>query len=470
MRGQSSSTSGNRNRVSGFLRLCIFSLLTAAFAFTSAHAQTVAYVANAGSNSVSVIDTTTNTVTANIPLASSPVAVVFSPDGSRAYVGDSTNNGGFPPFPNGTIYVIDTSTNIVVRTISLTNSEDGASLAITPDGTTLYASADTTGDALVIDIASGNVTATLPGIGGGAVVITPNGSTAYVSNRFNAVTAITTASNTVTATIPVGITFPATTQMAITPDGSFLYVPLFGPGQAVVIATATNSVVGTPISTVQGPFGVAITPDGAFAYVYSGISTGGVSVIRTADNTVVATVPAGKNLNGLAITPDNAFAYVTVSNSNSVAVIDTATNTVVANVPVGSVPVGIAIANLSTPFAAFTIDNLVINNNLHEQGDFTLGANTGGIDLANQPLTLTVNDFSLTIPAGSFRQVGGNMHFVFNGTVNGLSVNFNLKAVNGSSSQFTYGVDVHGVSIGGPNPANVALKIGHNSGSTTAPF
>jgi hypothetical protein len=125
---------------------------------------------------------------------------------------------------------------------------------------------------------------------------------------------------------------------------------------------------------------------------------------------------------------------------------------------------------MNSPFAAFTIDNLVINNNLHEQGDFTLGANTGGIDLAHQPLTLTVNNFSLTIPAGSFRQVGGNMHFVFNGTVDGLQVNFNLQAVNGSSTQFTYVVDVQGANVTGPDPATVGLKIGHNSGTTMAPF
>jgi YVTN family beta-propeller protein len=173
---------------------------------------------------------------------------------------------------------------------------------------------------------------------------------------------------------------------------------------------------------------------------------------------------------GLAVTPDGAFVYVVNRADNSVSAIDTSNNSVAATVPVGGIPINVAIANLSAHLAAFTIDNLIINNNLREQGNFTLGANTGGIDLAHQPLTLTVNGFSLTIPAGSFKQVGGNMHFVLNGTVNGLSVNFNLKAVNGSSTQFTYVVDVHGVSIGGPNPATVGLTIGHNSGTTTATF
>jgi hypothetical protein len=62
------------------------------------------------------------------------------------------------------------------------------------------------------------------------------------------------------------------------------------------------------------------------------------------------------------------------------------------------------------------------------------------------------------------------MHFVFNGAVNGLGVNFNIKAVHGSSTQFTYVVDVHGANVTGPDPATVGLKIGHNTGTTTAEF
>jgi YVTN family beta-propeller protein len=257
--------------------------------------------------------------------------------------------------------------------------------------------------------------------------------------------------------------------MAITPDGTQVYVGCAGPGEVVAISTATNTVnASIPFDGID--FRVAVTPDGSQVYV-SGLTGGAVGVIATATNTLTATIPVGSLPTGIAVTPDGSDVYVTLRSNSTASVIDTSTNTVVASgIPVAGQPQDLTIFNLTAPFAAFTIDNLIINNNLHEQGDFTLGANTGGIDLANQPLTLTVNNFSLTIPAGSFRQVGGNMHFVFNGTVNGLSVNFNLKAVNGSSTQFTYVVDVHGVSIGGPNPATVGLKIGHNSGTTTAPF
>ncbi|MBZ5494159.1 MAG: hypothetical protein LAO76_24815 [Acidobacteriia bacterium] len=74
MNVQSSKTLGNRKCISGFLRLFIFTVLTAALPLTLLNAQTVAYVANVddsgpqSGNTVSVIDTSTNTLIANIPV------------------------------------------------------------------------------------------------------------------------------------------------------------------------------------------------------------------------------------------------------------------------------------------------------------------------------------------------------------------------------------------------------------------
>jgi YVTN family beta-propeller protein len=459
-----SSTSGNRNRIiSGFLRLFIFSLL-AAMPLTTLHAQTVGYTLGGG-NSITVTNIPANTTAATISAGSVqlPSIIVNSPDGTRVY---ALYEGavGFP----STVVVIDTSSNTVVATISPVG-EAPLGLAITPDGKTLYV-ADQIHAVLIVDTASNTVTGTIPVTGFPAsLAITPDGTRLFVGlEGGNSVAIIDTATNTVEATsIPITCGFPI--RMAVTPDNTQLYVVCLSPGKAIAISTATNTV------TANIPFDgadlrLAITPDSSTVYV-SGLTGNVVGAISTATNTVVATIPVGPQPTGVAVTPDGADVYVVMRGNSTADEIDTSTNTVVASgIPVAGGPQDLTIFNLTAPFAAFTIDNLVINNNLHEQGEFTLGPNTGGIDLAHQPVTLTVNDFQLTIPAGSFRQVGGNMHFVFNGTVNGMSVNFNLKGVNGSSSQFTYVVDVHGVSIGGPNPATVGLKIGHNSGTTTAPF
>ena len=83
----------------------------------------------------------------------------------------------------------------------------------------------------------------------------------------------------------------------------------------LVIATASNTVVGSPIPVGNSPSGVAITPDGQHVVVAnSGSST--VSVIATASNTVVGTpIPVGNSPQGVAITPDGKHVYVTNAGS-----------------------------------------------------------------------------------------------------------------------------------------------------------
>jgi YVTN family beta-propeller protein len=426
------------------------------------HAQTVAYVVNDLNNTVSVIDTSTNTVTATIPVGKGPFGVVFSPDGTRAYV---TNQG------DNTISVIDTASNTVLATITLAANSIPELLAITPDGKSLYVSEFNAGNVEVVSTASNSVVATIPvGLFVSPIAITPDGAHAYVVGE-DFFSAIDTATNTVSAGpvfVPVTTLLNPTLGFAVTPDGNAAYLAGGSRNPVFVISTATNTITAS-VTLASAPIRLAITPDGSRVYL-SNFFDGVVSIIDTATNTPESVQIPVSGAFALAITPDSSSVYVVNLLENTVSVISTATNTVVATIPGFNSPFAIAIAHLNAPMATLTIENLVIDNNLHEQGIFTLGSNTGGIDLAHQPVMLTVNNFSLTIPAGSFRQVGGNMHFVFNGTVNGLAVTFNLQAEHGSSTQFDYVVDVHGVNITGPDPASVGLKIGHNSGTTTATF
>jgi len=145
------------------------------------------------SDMTSVIDTSTNTVVATIPVGANPAGVAITPDGTRAYVANSS----------GTVSVIDTSTNTVVATIPVTV---GAQLvAITPDGTRAYVANN--GTVSVIDTSTNTVVATIPvGAAPIGVAITPDGTRAYVANEnSNNVSVIDTGTNTVVATIPVGV-------------------------------------------------------------------------------------------------------------------------------------------------------------------------------------------------------------------------------------------------------------------------
>jgi YVTN family beta-propeller protein len=458
---------------SGFLRVLILSLLTAAFAFSPLHAQTIAYVANSGSNNVSVIDTACNTVTATIPVGKSPMGTAFSPDGAVAYV---TNAG------DGTISVINTATHSVTATITLVPSPNPVAPispgypAITPDGKTLYVPTEDVPSPTVqvVNTATNTVTAVIPigGLDAKALAITPDGKHVYVvsENNFeNLVFVIDSATNMVATQLAVtGALFGP--GVAITPSGGTVYVAAGDKPVVTAINTANNTVIAT-IPTAVFPQGIAITPDGSRAYVAD--EAGIVFVIDTASNMVVATIitPLEQPF-ASAVTPDGASVYVANSSTNNVSVIDTATNTIVTTVPVGSGPVGVTTAIVKTALVTFTIDNLNISpQGFHEQGDFTLAASCQGVDLAHQQVKLTIGSFSLTIPAGSFRQVGGNQHFVLNTTINGLQVNFNLKANHGSSTDFSYVVNVNGVDLTSqPDPVTVGLTIGHNTGTTTVQF
>ena len=110
------------------LSIVLFLLLSMGVGFgtATAQAQTRAYVALLLDNTVSVIDTATNTGVAGIPVCC-PLGVAITPDGTRAYV---TNAG------DNTVLVIDTATNTVVASIPAANPQE---VAITPDGTRAYA-------------------------------------------------------------------------------------------------------------------------------------------------------------------------------------------------------------------------------------------------------------------------------------------------------------------------------------------
>jgi YVTN family beta-propeller protein len=88
-----------------------------------------------------------------------------------------------------------------------------------------------------------------------SVAVTPNGSTAYVTDmNSDSVMAINTATGRPAANIAVG-ELPG--SVAVTPDGSQLWVGNVLDGDITVISPATNTVVGT----IDGAPGVAPPPN-----------------------------------------------------------------------------------------------------------------------------------------------------------------------------------------------------------------
>ena len=84
-----------------------------------------AYITNLGSNTVSVIDTKTNKVTATIPVGAGPLGVAVSPDGSKVYISNDNDNPG-------TVAVIDAATNAVTATIPVGSGPQAFGVFIQP--------------------------------------------------------------------------------------------------------------------------------------------------------------------------------------------------------------------------------------------------------------------------------------------------------------------------------------------------
>ncbi|WP_176541322.1 MULTISPECIES: YncE family protein [unclassified Bacillus (in: firmicutes)] len=108
--------------------------------------KTYAYVANNGDNNVSVIDASTNTVTATVPVGAGPFGTAVTPDGTRAYVVDRIGNN---------VIVIDTATNTVVAGVYVGYLP--YQVAISPDGTRAYVTNAGSDTVSVINTACGSL-------------------------------------------------------------------------------------------------------------------------------------------------------------------------------------------------------------------------------------------------------------------------------------------------------------------------
>ncbi|HJT91311.1 MAG TPA: beta-propeller fold lactonase family protein, partial [Mycobacterium sp.] len=180
------------------------------------------------------------------------------------------------------------------------------------------------------------------------VAVSPDGSTVYVTNfgdlssGGNTVSVIDAATTTVVATITVGGN-PA--NVAVSPNGATAYVTNLDDGTVSVIDTATNSVTAT-IVVGDLPDGVAVSPDGAHVYV-TNADDDTVSIIDAATNVVTDTVTVGENPRTVAVSPEGTRVYVTNADGASVSVINTATNAVT-TIGVGELPLGVAVSPDST--------------------------------------------------------------------------------------------------------------------------
>jgi len=299
---------------------------------------------------ITTIDTTyPRQVVATIAGLNHPHGIAVHPNGSYVYVSNSSAQS---------IAVIRTSDNTITATIPIAGAGYLGGMAIHPNGTYLYVTDSDGYRLVVIRLSDNTVVASVPvNTHPYDVTILPNGNYVYVVNwHSNNVSVIRTSDNTVVATIPVG-TDPI--GIMANPNGSYVYVNNGNSSSVSVIQTSNNTVIAT-VPVGSNPERLTVLPNGNFVYVVNRVS-GTVSVINTLNNTVTATVTIGNNNPwGATALPSSNYIFVTNCTGDDVSIIRTSDNAVIGSITVGNYPYDIKSSpNGSFLYVANYLDNSV---------------------------------------------------------------------------------------------------------------
>lgn len=258
-----------------------------------------AYVTNSAGSTITIINTSSNTVTGTITGFDGPSGLVIN--GNIGYVNNYGASGGVESGNGHTISVVNMLTNTIIGTINVNQAP--AALALSPNGQYLYCVNYVTGIANngtinVIQTSNNTITQTINGFFGPfAISITPNGKFAYVtnfgSNNFSpfgtTISVVDLTSYTIVSTINAGI---QPSGIAITQSGKYAYVLNYntlyaganftnltaGQGTINIIDTSSNKIIPPTILVGQSPSNITISPNGKLAYISNFISNT-VSVI-----------------------------------------------------------------------------------------------------------------------------------------------------------------------------------------------
>ena len=276
-------------------------------------------------------------VVATIPVSGAHSSVfAVNSNTNRAYVGD---------FDNGSVSVIDITTNTVADTVTglKVNVNDGpVDIGINPTTNLIYVGRTVHfgGQITVIDGVT-NTASTIGGLGAHPISLAVNSITnrIYVANQIsNNVSVLDGATNSIITTIagfsgPVGV--------AVNPITNHVYIGNSVTDSLSVIDGATNTTIAS-ITLGTDPFRVAVDSSTNRIYVTQWL-TDSVSVVDGSSNTIIASIGVGDSPLGIDVNPNNGRIYTANIGSDDVSVIDGTTNTLVSAIAVGDNPVGVAV-------------------------------------------------------------------------------------------------------------------------------
>jgi YVTN family beta-propeller protein len=298
------------------------------------------YAANQTSNTVSVIDPSSNKLLGVIrlgdpvPGALSPLyrgqllvhGLGYSPDGKTLAVVSIASNS---------VALIETATNKVKTIIYVGRSPHEA--FFTPDGRELWVSVRGEDYISVIDpIRMAEIRRIPVANGPGMTIFGTDGRYAFVCSSFTAELAVIDAgSHEVVKRLPQAS--PFCPNIAVSPENDEVWITLKDAGKVQVYSAKPPFEQKALLETgpITNHVNFVNNRNGKFAYVTIG-GLGAVKAFRRGPTPeLVATVVVGDLPHGIWPSGDGSRVYVALENDVEAAVIDTLTNRVIANVPIG---------------------------------------------------------------------------------------------------------------------------------------
>ncbi len=349
------------------------------------------YTGDQTSNTVSVIDPGTNMLLGVIRLGD-PVPGALSP----LYRHQLLVHGlGFSPdhrtvavisIGSNSVTFIDTTTNSVRGTVYVGRSPHEA--FFTPDGKELWVAVRGEDYVSVIDPAQLKEVRRVPTADGpGMVLFRPDGKYAFVPSSFTPELDVVDAqTHQVVARVPQAS--PFSPNLAVSKDGTEVWFTLKDSGKTQVMSAEPPFDILATLET--GPITNHVTlvdnAKGRFAYV----SVGGENVIKVFRRgtvpALIATIPTGDLPHGLWGSGDGKRVYVGLENQDAVSAVDTLSNTVIATIPIGQQPQAVIYVPNAVPDGAGTA-NLVPLGEAGKAAHIVLRAPDGGMARA----TVSVN-------------------------------------------------------------------------------
>ncbi|WP_308299016.1 beta-N-acetylglucosaminidase domain-containing protein [Streptomyces sp. GESEQ-35] len=293
-----------------------------------------ALTANFSGASVSSIDLSSGKST-DIAVGNNPGEVVVSADGRTAYAANQGSN---------TVSVIDVAGGEVTATVAVGRVPAG--LALTPDGGTLWVANYSDGTVQPVDTTTLSAGTAVPvGSGPENMAITPDGRTLYVANiNDDTVTPVDLASKKGGAVIPVG---PRPFNVVAAPDGRTVYVSNSGGSTVTPIDTATHETEAALLVTGQA-YGLGLSPDGRTLWV-SPSNGDSVTPVDTVTGAPGKQVTVGKSAFDVGLDWNGGTAYVTTADGNALLPVDTSSGAAGAAFTTGAYPLAVALTPVSVP-------------------------------------------------------------------------------------------------------------------------